>query len=228
MTDSHQFGLSKIEMNIGGIGIYCFDFSTSMTSYGTKQQILNGRFGFDNIEIAEGDNYVEIGAHNGALAFYTARKFPKANIHVFECNPFMIAAINYGIVANGFTNIKCYPFGLSTYNGNCDFGISFDNTGGSSMLVHDGHHIKDQKVKVFDFETILSTFEYIKYLKIDIEGEEFKIFDSLISKDSKFFDRVSTLNLEIHDLIYPDFDLDRSGIKEYLSTYENLNVIYQD
>tara|TARA_R110000744_G_C19117501_1_gene535538 strand:- start:16 stop:180 length:165 start_codon:yes stop_codon:yes gene_type:complete len=53
MTDSDQFKLSKIEMNIGGIGIYCFDFSTSMTSYGTKEQILAGRFGFHNIEFGD-------------------------------------------------------------------------------------------------------------------------------------------------------------------------------
>lgn len=228
MTESQQLKLQQIEMNIGGVGISCFDFPTSMTPYGTKEVILGNKFKFDEVDIGEGDNYVEVGAHNGLLAFYVARIFPKANIHIFECNPVMVTAINYGIAVNGFSNIRCYPFGLSNYNGNCDFGVNLENTGGSSMLIHDGHHVKNQRVKVLDFETVLSTFDNIKYLKIDIEGEEFKIFDSLITKDSKFFDRVSTLNLELHDEIYPDLNLDRKGIKEYLSTYDDLNIIYQD
>ena len=52
MADSHQFELSKIEMNIGGIGIYCFDFSTSMTSYGTKEQILESNT--KSLRVADG------------------------------------------------------------------------------------------------------------------------------------------------------------------------------
>ena len=35
-------------------------------------------------------------------------------------------------------------------------------------------------------------------------------------------------NLELHDSIYPDLNLDRSGIKEFISKFDHLNTIYQD
>tara|TARA_R110002153_G_scaffold20638_3_gene69835 strand:+ start:16531 stop:17202 length:672 start_codon:yes stop_codon:yes gene_type:complete len=219
--------LNRIEMNIGGIRVTSFDIPTSMTAYGTREMISLNKFEFDSYPIEDGGNYVEVGSHNGLLGFYVARMFPKINVHLFECNPLMIRAIQYGIIQNNLSNVTVYPFGLSDSNRNADFGISFENTGGSSLFIHEGHN-KNINVKLYDFETILSTFDPIDYLKIDIEGEEFGIFNSLIQSDSKFLDKVKTLNLELHDSIYPDFNLDRSGIKEFISTFDNLNVIYQD
>ena len=43
MTESQQLKLQQIEMNIGGVGISCFDFPTSMTPYGTKEVILGNK-----------------------------------------------------------------------------------------------------------------------------------------------------------------------------------------
>jgi len=218
--------LNKIEMNINGVGITSFDVPTSMTPYGTREVISLNKFKLDSFPIEDGGHYVEVGSHNGLLGFYVARLFPKANIHLFECNPLMIKAIQYGILSNGLNNVTVYPFGLSNSNRNAEFGISLENTGGSSLLIHDGH-AKNINVRLYDFETILSTFDSIDYIKIDIEGEEFAIFHSLIESDSTFLDKVKTLNLELHDNIYTDFNLDRAGIKEFISKFNHLNTIYQ-
>lgn len=225
--NSNVFQLNRIEMNIGGIGVTCFDLPSSMTPYGTRAVIESGKFQFDNIKMEDGDEYVEVGAHNGLLSFYVSRLFPSSKIHIFECNPLMVKCIQMGIIANNLPNITCYPFGLSDYNGKCKFGINLENTGGSSMMIHGGHQVESE-VSVYDFNVMLSVFEKIKYLKIDIEGEEFKIFNSLIKSNSNFFEKVETLNLELHDKIYPDLNLDRDGIKEYLQKFKNLNLIIQD
>jgi FkbM family methyltransferase len=219
--------LNKIEMNINGVGITSFDVPTSMTPYGTREAISFNKFKFDSFPIKDGGHYVEVGSHNGLLGFYVARLFPNINVHLFECNPLMVKAIEYGIITNGLNNVTVYPFGLSDSNRIAEFGVNFQNTGGSSLLIHDGH-TKNITVRLYDFETILSTFDFIDYIKIDIEGEEFAIFNSLIKSDSTFLDKVGTLNLELHDNIYPDLDLDRTAIKEFISKFESLNVIYQD
>jgi hypothetical protein len=185
--------LNRIEMDISGVGVTSFDIPTSMTPYGTREAISFNKFKFDSYPIEDGGHYVEVGSHNGLLGFYVARLFPKVNVHLFECNPLMIKAIQYGIIENRLNNVTVYPFGLSDSN-----------------------------------RTILSTFDSIDYLKIDIEGEEFRILNSLIQSDSKFLDKVKTLNLELHDNIFPNLNLDRSGIKEFISQFKNLNVIYQD
>lgn len=219
--------LNRIEMNINGVGITSFDVPTSMTPYGTRQAICSNKFKLDSCPIEDGGNYVEVGSHNGLLGFYVARLFPNINVHLFECNPLMVKAIQYGIIENNLSNITVYPFGLSNSNRIANFGVNLENTGGSSLLIHDGH-TKNVDVRLYDFETILSTFDSIDYIKIDIEGEEFAIFDSLIESNSNFLEKVKTLNLELHDSIYPNLNLDRSGIKEFISEFDNLNVIYQD
>jgi len=219
--------LNKIEMNINGIGVTSYDIPTSMTPYGTREVISLNKFKFDSFPIKDGGHYVEVGSHNGLLGFYVARLFPNINVHLFECNPLMIKAIQYGILSNGLNNVTVYPFGLSNSNRTAEFGVNFQNTGGSSLLIHNGH-TKNIDVRLYDFETILSTFDSIDYIKIDIEGEEFAIFNSLIQSNSNFLEKVKTLNLELHDSIYPNLNLDRSSIKEFISKFENLNVIYQD
>lgn len=218
--------LNKIEMNINGVGITSFDVPTSMTPYGTREVISLNKFEFDSFPIEDGGHYVEVGSHNGLLGFYVARLFPKANIHLFECNPLMIKAIQYGILSNGLNNVTVYPFGLSNSNRTAEFGVNFENTGGSSLLIQNSN-TSNVNVRLYDFETILSTFDSIDYLKIDIEGEEFSIFNSLIQSGSKFLNKVNTLNLELHDSIYPDLNLDRAGIKEFISKFNHLNTIYQ-
>lgn len=218
--------LNKIEMNINGIGVTSYDIPTSMTPYGTREVISLNKFKFDSFPIKDGGHYVEVGSHNGLLGFYVARLFPNINVHLFECNPLMVKAIEYGIITNGLSNVTVYPFGLSDSNRTAEFGVNFENTGGSSLLIQNVN-TKNIKVRLYDFEMILSTFDSIDYLKIDIEGEEFSIFNSLIKSDSTFLDKVNTLNLELHDNIYPDLDLDRTGIKEFISKFNHLNTIYQ-
>ena len=218
--------LKKIEMNINGVGITSFDVPTSMTPYGTREVISLNKFELDSFPIEDGGHYVEVGSHNGLLGFYVARLFPKANIHLFECNPLMIKAIQYGILSNGLNNVTVYPFGLSNSNRTAEFGVNFENTGGSSLLIQNSN-TSNVNVRLYDFETILSTFDSIDYLKIDVEGEEFSIFNSLIQSGSKFLNKVNTLNLELHDSIYPDLNLDRAGIKEFISKFNHLNTIYQ-
>lgn len=214
-------------MNINGVGITSFDLPSSMTPYGTKEVIALNKFKFDSFPIQDGGDYVEVGAHNGLLGFYVARLFPNANIHLFECNPLMIKAIQYGILENQLHNVTLYPFGLSNSNRRAKFYINFGNTGGSSLLMNHNDS-KQLDVLLYDFETILSNFNSIDYLKIDIEGEEFAIMDSLIQSNSIFMNKVKTLNLELHDSIYPNLNLNRVGIKEYISKFDQLNIIYQD
>lgn len=222
---THQ--LNKIEMNIDGVGLTVFDLQQSTTAYGTKHAILSNRFKFDEFKVGDGKNYVEVGSHNGLLGFYVARLFPQSHIHLFECNPLMIKAINLGIIVNNLNNVTVYPFGLSDANCEKEFGINLTNTGGSSLLIHGDHQAKII-VRLFDFETILSGFKDIDYLKIDIEGAEFPVFNSLIENKSTLLNRVSLINLELHDAIYPNLNLDRSAVKEYLKSFENLKTIYQD
>lgn len=222
-----QLKLQEIKMNLNGIELSCLDLPSSMTPYGTREVILKNEFKFDLFPIEDGSNYVEVGSHNGLLGFYAASLFPKANIHLFECNPLMIKAIQYGIIANELHNVTVYPFGLSSKNTVANFLINPKNTGGSSLLAYDDNML-EIKATLYDFETILSVFKSIDYLKIDIEGSEFEIFSKLIKSESDFLERVKTLNLELHDNIFPNLNLDRKGIKEFISQFKNLNVIYQD
>jgi FkbM family methyltransferase len=217
----------KTNLKINEIPISCYDTGGSTTASGTYYAIISNKFRFNDVGFNDGDTYVEVGAHNGLLSFYLAKMYPNINIHIFECNPIMVKAINMGIIENNISNITCYPFGLSSETKNSMLGINLQNTGGSSLMMHSGHSDKIN-VNIFDFETILSIFNKIKYIKIDIEGEEFKIFKKLIDEKSSFFDKVEVINLELHDGVYKELNVQRSSILDYLSSFKDLKLILQD
>lgn len=226
-TKNTMINYNLYNVKIDELDLFCYDTPGSTTANGTYHAITSNKFKFKEVDFNDGDNYIEVGAHNGLLAFYLSKLQPNINIHIFECNPIMINAINMGIIKNNITNIFCYPFGLSSETKNSKLGINLQNTGGSSLLIHSGH-TDEINVNIFDFETFLSIFKKVKYLKIDIEGEEFKIFKKLIQSASRFFDKVDFLNLELHDGVYKELNIERGAILAYIKEFQNLKLILQD
>ena len=221
--------LKLFKYNFSDFDIFVFDHIDSLSSVGVEKAIKRDEYKLDEINFQKGDNFIDIGGHCGLVSFYAAKKFPNVNFHIFECNPIMVSALQLGSLKNKLNNILIYPFALSDSNKKCKFNVQFENTGGSGFT-QNPFHKSCFDVNVYDFETILSVFEKIKYLKIDIEGEEFKIFEKLINTNSNFFNIVENLNLEAHDKIYASYgysELDkkvsRQDIIKYLSNFKNLD-----
>jgi FkbM family methyltransferase len=216
--------LTEFKKNINNIELTIFDFASSHSSFGTDCTLKNDDYKFNSIIFEDNDNFIDIGANTGLISFYIAKKFPNVNIHMFECNNFILDGLYLSKLINNTKNIQINGFGIS--NNSCvkELNIQLDNSGGSSFNKIESENNIKQNVFLFDFEEAMSTYKNIRYMKMDIEGEEFKIFNKLINSNSNIFEKVNYLCLELHK-INDKYNEEKNKILKYLNKFKNLELI---
>lgn len=223
-----NYKLHSIPNLENGEKIPYYDILGSHSHLGAIAGLQKNELRFDLLDPNEEFTYIDIGANCGVFGLYVASQFKYSNVKLFECNPLMLHAISKSLSINNLPNVTLYPFGLYDKNICQDMFLNFNNPGGCGLNKSDEDTSKFEGL-FYDFETILNVYDNIKYLKIDIEGAEFNIFKKLIDSNSNFFEKVSILNLEFHNSIYPNLEkiVSRKEIENYLSSFSNLNVTYQ-
>jgi len=141
-----------------------------------------------------GDIVIDIGAHIGAFSIECAIR--KATVLSFEPEPKNFAILKKNIEANEFGNI------ISAYN------TAVSDTRGTALLYKDktnpGSHslIEDcidngiggsELVEITTLDDILKDYLWVKLIKLDCEGAEYRILES-----SKL-DKVEKIVCELHD-----------------------------
>tara|TARA_Y100000114_G_C11683056_1_gene289568 strand:- start:80 stop:742 length:663 start_codon:yes stop_codon:yes gene_type:complete len=214
-------------MNIGkrefpDIGLIAFDLESSHTAYGGAVSIKNNTYKFDEVDFKKGDVFVDLGANIGLVSMYVASHF-SAEVHAFECCPTNFRLLNLNSFANN-VRIITNSFGVSDETKVAQMNIDTTNTGGTSLYAtEEGESRIRESAYLLDFEVAMEPFKKIKYLKMDIEGAEFAIFQKLIKNKSPFFEKVEFFHLEVHNqYLINNFEERESEIINYLDTFPNL------
>lgn len=122
-------------------------------------------------------NVVDIGANVGVFSLYIKSQFPNATIHAYEPLPALYELLTKN--TQGFSDIHCYPFGLSDKDQQCNIYFTPNNSGETSIKrrtdFYETISIKEAKSS---FEE--SGINHIDVLKIDTEGCECEIIESLL------------------------------------------------
>ena len=219
-----EYSVITRNLELNDINLKIYDFCDSHSSFGTELTILRNEYGFEDIKFDKKDVFVDLGANTGLLSFYVAKKFPFIQVNSYECDKILLKLLNFSIVDNSITNINLHSFGLGAETKIESFNVELSNSGGSSFFKQESeNNIKINSLMV-DFETAMSVYDKIKYLKMDIEGAEFSIFRKLIDSKSNFFERVEYFCIEFHN-INNYYESDREEIIHYLNSFKNLNVI---
>jgi len=221
-----EYPIVQRNLNINDIDLKIYDFCSSNSSFGTEITILKNEYGFEDIKFDKGDVFIDLGANTGLLSFYVSKKFPFIQVNSYECNKLLLKLLNFSIVDNLSTNINLHSFGIGSETKTKSFNIEFSNSGGSSFFKQESENNMKVNTLMVEFETAMSCYDKIKYLKMDIEGSEFSIFRKLIDSSSNFFERVEHFCLEFHN-INNDYESNKEEITEYLNSFKNLNIIYQ-
>lgn len=166
------------------------------------------------------DIILDIGAHVGLFTIQVAKINPFCKILAFE--PFLE---NFDCLSRNISNfypdrVDIFPHAVCDYDGE---GMMVDG-GGRSLdhkLIQGASRQNDRIIKVISIESILQLAHAneIALLKMDIEGAERKIFESLSQKTLNCFRRIA---LEYHDNIYPGT---LAAIKKKLSFTHDIKVI---
>jgi FkbM family methyltransferase len=148
-------------------------------------------YDLDNLDIKDGDFIIDIGAHKGIVSCYLAWKYPKATILAYEPVMENFMTMNENIVLNKINNI--IPYNMAVTKDGRDVFINSDpgNSGGGNIYqVNEGAQV----VNSITLQEILKFhgIDKLALLKIDCEGSEFEILDTVLLK------QVSCLRGEFH------------------------------
>lgn len=85
---------------------FVFPFLTGAPYEGTKKKALEKMIKFTNPK--KGDKIAELGSGDGRIVIALAKKCPKAEVHGFEINPFLVWISKRKIKKQGLKNAKIY------------------------------------------------------------------------------------------------------------------------
>ncbi len=147
--------------------------------------------------IGETDTVVDIGAHIGVFTIYAAKLARGGIVYSFEPDPGNFSQLKKNVNLNSLKNAKIFNEGVFSREGDFDFYVSDQHTGGNMMLKTSGQKI------IAHFTTLSAIMDSnkigkIDFLKIDTEGAE---YDILLNTPKPYFSRILRIGLETHDWI---------------------------
>jgi FkbM family methyltransferase len=174
------------------------------TIYGTLSCLQNDKFHFRDVQFNEGDIIVDIGCNVGLVGLVLSKISPKIKVYSFDASKLAIDCARMSAGLNGLINFEAYNLAIGAVNqANVTF---FSNGKDASCLVEDGLNKSNNvpentvnKIKIDEiFDSPFLGISKVKYLKMDIEGGEFEIFDRLFTHRPDILDRIEYLHIEIH------------------------------
>ncbi|HUZ60247.1 MAG TPA: FkbM family methyltransferase [Hanamia sp.] len=152
--------------------------------------------------INEGMNVIDIGANIGAITLQMAKKISKSgNVFSFEPSPYNFKQANKNISLNNFSNIKLINRGLGDKNETAFlYNVNPNNRGMLRLLPEDDQSksYEKEKVEIDTLDSTMQKFSIAKpdFIKIDVEGFEYKVLQGAHETLSKF---KPTLFIELVD-----------------------------
>ena len=171
-----------------------------------------------NYDLNEKSIVFDVGGYKGDFTYEMNKKY-NCNIYIFEPMPEF-----YKIIKGRFEkqkNIKFFNFGLSRHDNKTSL---FINDNASSVY---SKTVNTTKEKIY----LKSISEFIKahnidginLLKLNIEGGEFEILESLI--ELQLISKISNLQIQFHDFV-PNAIKRRESIRQNLSRTHKLTYDY--
>ena len=186
-------------------------------------------YDYPDFEIKEDDTIIDIGGHIGLFALYCNQFTKTGKIFSFEPIKENYDMFLENMKINGFENIMPHNLAVTKTEGNIPIYLNNDES---------GHSVFEKNTKVVNVESItlkkifdINNIKRCNLLKLDCEGSEYEIIESL---SEEYFKKIDKIIIEYHFAgKYPD--LFRNLIKKLESvsftakierTDENMGLIF--
>jgi FkbM family methyltransferase len=136
---------------------------------------------------------LDVGAHCGFFTIYCRMLNEKTKIFSVEPEEKNFSALNHHIAINNLKNIKVSQFAICGKTGKCNLSISKDSHDHKINYHDDGEQINCVTLRDF---CVKEHIKKISLLKMDIEGAEFEVVESLWPEN---FEMVENIIMEYHN-----------------------------
>ncbi len=142
---------------------------------------------------------LDCGANIGLSSIYFKTIYPNAILHAYEPDSKLFDVLKQNIESNKFSNVHLHQAAIWI----ADTELSFDNKGSEASHI-DLSGTSANMVKALSLANLLSQFEHIDLLKMDIEGAEYEVVQSCVAhlhKIENFFLEYHGKVNETHKLV---------------------------
>ena len=200
-----EIPLKKSFVDFGPDKFSFFRLDGDETYCGAVAGLQKNVFNFQEISFNNGDVFLDLGCNVGILSLFIAKAWPNSRVFAFDASKLCIDILRLSIIENKITNL--WPFHLAVGGITEAIKLSFD-AGHPTCLEQVGFNERDirvevpylvKKIKIDEiFDSNLLSLGDVKYLKCDIEGGEYELFQHLIDNRPDILDRIEFMNLEMH------------------------------
>ena len=171
-------------------------------------------------DILPGDMVFDLGGHKGEWCNKISSMYPDCEIHTFE----LLSLYSEGL-AEQFKNhdkIIVNNFGLSASDGEIE--ITDDGLGSSAVDLKAGSSTYVGKLKSFEDYVVSNSISNIKLLKMNIEGGEYDLLESLVGTPRIL--QIENIQIQFHNY-GPEFVKRKDKIRSELAKTHFLTYDYE-
>lgn len=157
---------------------------------------------YDDLDLPEDSNIVEIGAHIGTSTVDYAKRCINGHVYAIEALPDHFDTLNRNIKLNGINNVSTFNYAIVGDNltNEIEFSINPYNSAGHSLYGGTMTNSKKIKVSALSIERFIKINKIgkINLLHIDVEGAEYEI---LLNMSKELINSFNNVVLEYHDAL---------------------------
>ncbi len=174
------------------------------TMLGTLSCLREDKFRLSEVKFEQRDVVVDLGCNIGLLSMLIGVTAPGVDVFAFDASPLAIDCLRGSAALNAIPALRAFNVAVGAEEKR---GVQFFSNGKEhSCLVREGlsqsNPTLDSTVNQIAvdeiFDSALLGIGRVKYLKMDIEGAEFEIFERLFGVRPDILDRIEYLHLETH------------------------------
>jgi FkbM family methyltransferase len=184
----------------------------------------------DNLNLNQGSIVFDFGSNNGVITQYLYDKY-SCHIYSFEPNPYCYLVQKN--IFDGISKIKLFNKAVSKSNIKKKLYLHLSATHISNMKISESSSLEKKKsnisrnkfifVNSVSINSIIKKFKYIDFIKIDIEGHEYKILPSIIKNIGK----IGKIFCEMHGKDHrSEFKKDFNFWNKKINKYYNKKFFY--
>jgi FkbM family methyltransferase len=179
-------------------------------------------------EIKSNDIIIDVGAHIGLFTLFASQKCKDGKIYAFEPVRENYEILLSNITTNNLSNVISFNAAVTNKDGFAKIYLSKDDAGHSTMSATEiSVDVKSKSLNTF----LESEIEKCNFLKLDCEGAEYEIIESLTNGSLKKIDKMC---IEYHNAIKQQNSFNNLLSKLKNSSYqvtvkpisENIGMIY--
>ncbi len=177
------------------------DFEQNKSELKVLDDIFRVREYADYFPFYQDVTIIDVGAHYGYFSIFAAQNSgPNSRILAFEPDSSNFRQLNKNLANNKLTQVEAIELAIGGKSGEVAL---FSGKDSNHSIIEDytlaGSARPKHSVSVKTLEAVMKEHElqHVDFLKMDCEGAEYQIFETL---PSHVFDRISTISMEFHDL----------------------------